>query len=133
MEGKYRKVHLFAYDESWAQAGEGGFPFFDLPFGRAGMLAGCDLIFPESADSLAKLGTDILCAPALWGDRKSKFIWEARLGEQMHLAVANQWGEFGKFHALGKWHLQLLKVSGKKAQVGISRRRRQGQHHAVKR
>lgn len=101
VEGRYRKAHLSPHDESWAQAGEGGFPFFDLPFGRVGMLAGYDLMFPESADSLAKLGTDLLCVPALWGDRKSKFIWEARLGEQMHLAVANQWGNFGKFHALG--------------------------------
>ncbi len=100
--GRYKKVHLSPYDESWAQAGECGFPVFDLPFGRIGMLAGYDLMFSESADSLAKLGTDLLCAPALWGDRKSKFIWEARLGEQMHLAVANQWGNFGKFHALGE-------------------------------
>jgi predicted amidohydrolase len=101
LEGRYRKVHLTPYDERWAQAGERGAPVFDLPFGRVGMLAGYDLMFPESADSLAKLGTDLLCAPALWGDCKRKFIWEARLGEQMHLAVANQWGDFGNFHALG--------------------------------
>jgi predicted amidohydrolase len=99
--GKYRKIHLSAYDQIWAEAGEGNIPAFDLPFGRVGMLAGCDLMFPESADALAKLGTDLLCVPALWGDYKRKFIWEARLGEQMHLAVANQWGDFGKFHALG--------------------------------
>ncbi|MDD4238517.1 MAG: carbon-nitrogen hydrolase family protein [Desulfotomaculaceae bacterium] len=101
VRGKYRKVHLSPYDQRWAEAGEGEVPTFDLPFGRVGMLAGYDLVFPESADALAKLGTDLLCVPALWEDRKSKFIWEARLGEQMHLAVANQWGDFGKFHALG--------------------------------
>ena len=101
VEGRYRKVHLSRYDERWAQAGNGGFSAFDLPFGRVGMLAGYDLMFPESVDSLAKWGTDLLCVPALWGDRKSKFIWEARMGEQMHMAVANQWGSFGKFHALG--------------------------------
>ncbi|TEB07817.1 (R)-stereoselective amidase [Pelotomaculum schinkii] len=101
VEGKYRKIHLSTYDQKWAEAGEGAAPAFDLPFGRVGMLAGCDLMFPESADALAKLGTDLLCVPALWGDCESKFIWEARLGEQMHLAVANQWGDFGKFHALG--------------------------------
>ena len=101
VKGKYRKVHLSPYDERWAEAGEGDIPAFDLPFGRVGMLAGCDLMFPESADALAKLGTDLLCVPALWEDQKSKFIWEARVGEQMHLAIANQWGDFGKFHALG--------------------------------
>ncbi len=99
--GKYRKVHLSAYDQRWAEEGEGNVPVFDLPFGRVGMLTGCDLMFPESADALAKLGTDLLCVPALWEDHRSKFIWEARLGEQMHLAVANQWGDSGKFHALG--------------------------------
>ncbi|MDK2820275.1 MAG: hypothetical protein PWP31_240 [Clostridia bacterium] len=65
------------------------------------MLLGYDLLFPEAAECLAKWGTDLLCVPALWEDRRNKFIWEARLGEQMHLAVANQWGNFGKFHALG--------------------------------
>lgn len=99
--GKYRKAHLSPDDERWTEAGEGGIPAFDLPFGRVGMLVGYDLMFPESVESLAKQGADLLCVPALWGDRKSKFIWEARLGEQMHLAVANQWGDFGKFSALG--------------------------------
>jgi len=101
VEGKYRKVHLSPYDEKWAQAGERGACAFNLPFGRVGMLAGYDLMFPESADSLAKLGTDLLCVPALWGDSKKDFIWEARLGEQMHLAVANQWGDSSNFRALG--------------------------------
>lgn len=101
VKGVYRKVHLSPYDRRWAEAGDGGFPAFDLPFARVGMLLGYDLMFPEGVDCLAKWGTDLLCVPAFWGDRKSKFIWEARLGEQMHLAVANQWGDFGRFHALG--------------------------------
>jgi predicted amidohydrolase len=98
----YRKVHLSSFDKEWAEAGESDFSAFDLPFGRVGMLLGYDLLFPEAAECLAKWGTDILCVPALWEDRKSKFIWEARLGEQMHLAVANQWGDFGEVHVLGE-------------------------------
>ncbi|MDD4588484.1 MAG: carbon-nitrogen hydrolase family protein, partial [Heliobacteriaceae bacterium] len=66
-----------------------------------GLLAGDDLMFPESADSLAKLGADLVCVPALWRNRRQKFIWEARLGEQMHLAIANQWGDSGNNPALG--------------------------------
>jgi predicted amidohydrolase len=100
VQGKYRKVHLAPHEEKWAEAGD-SFPAFDLPFGRVGLLAGYDLMFPESAESLAKRGADLLCVPALWGDRRSKFIWEARLGEQTHLAVANQWGDAGGLYAIG--------------------------------
>jgi predicted amidohydrolase len=100
--GKYRAVHLSTRDRNWATPGSDGFAAFDLPFARIGMLIGHDLMFPEAADSLAKLGADILCVPAFWEDAGSKFIWEARLGEQMHLAVANQWGNCGELHAIGE-------------------------------
>jgi len=100
--GKYRKVHLSSHDRNWAIPGDCGFAAFDLRFARMGMLIGHDLMFPEAADSLAKLGSDMLCVPALWENASSKFIWEARLGEQMHLAIANQWGNFGRLQALGE-------------------------------
>ena len=100
--GKYRKVHLSSSDRSWALTGNGGFAAVDLPFARIGMLIGHDLMFPEAADSLVKLGADMLCVPALWDNASTKFIWEARLSEQTHLAVANQWGNCGRLHALGE-------------------------------
>lgn len=101
VECKYRKVHLSPRDQKWAEEGDSIFPVCDLPFGRIGLVAGCDLMFPECVESLAKRGADLLCAPALWEDRRSKFIWEARLGEQTHLAIANQWGDAGGFYAVG--------------------------------
>lgn len=70
--GKYRNVHLSSRDLNWALAGDGGFAAFDLPFARIGMLIGHDLIFPEAPDSLAKLGADMLCVPALCSDHQSK-------------------------------------------------------------
>ena len=100
--GKYRAVHLSWRDRNWASPGDGGFAAYDLPFARIGMLIGHDLLFPEAADSLAKLGADVLCVPALWDDAKSRFIWEARLSEQMHLAVANQWGDCAGLQAIGE-------------------------------
>ncbi|SHJ70875.1 carbon-nitrogen hydrolase family protein [Desulfofundulus thermosubterraneus] len=99
--GKYRKIHLSPSDREWARPGQEDFCFFDLPFGRVGLLLGHDLFFPESLESLAKQGVDVLCVPALWNDEKSQFIWEARIAEQMHLVVANQWGSNGSFCALG--------------------------------
>lgn len=101
VEGIYRKVHLSSYDKIWAEPGK-GFPVFDLPFGRIGMLIGYDMMFPEAAECMAKMGTDILCVPTLWQEHKSRFVWDARLGEQMHLAVANQWGDSGQFRSLGQ-------------------------------
>ena len=100
--GKYRKVHLSLFERNWAIPGDGGFAAFNLPFARIGMLIGCDLMFPESSDSLAKLGCDMLCVPALWENAGNKFIWEARLAEQMHLVIANQWGNFKGLKALGE-------------------------------
>jgi len=100
--GKYRAVHLTPRDKRWACLGDCGFEAFDLPFARIGMLLGHDLMFPEAADSLAKLGADMLCVPALWDDATTRFIWEARLGEQMHLAVSNQWGACRGLYAIGE-------------------------------
>lgn len=98
--GKYRKVHLTPSDRKWAHQGGEGFRFFDLPFGRIGLLLGVDLMFPESLECLAKQGVDILCVPARWHEQKSRFIWEARIAEQMHLVVANRW-EANGFPASG--------------------------------
>ncbi|MFB3765635.1 MAG: carbon-nitrogen hydrolase family protein [Methanotrichaceae archaeon] len=100
--GKYRKVHLSSSDKIWAIPGNDGFAAVDLPFARIGMLIGHDLMFPEASDSLAKLGADMLCVPALWNDAGTKFVWETRLSEQMHLAIANQWGNCGRLHAIGE-------------------------------
>ena len=44
----------------------------------------------------------MLCVPALWEDASTRFIWEARLGEQMHMAIANQWGNSSGVRALGE-------------------------------
>ncbi len=99
--GKYRKIHLSPFDREWACPGQEDFCFFDLTFGRVGLLLGYDLFFPESLESLAKQGVDVLCVPALWNDQKSQFLWEARIAEQMHLVVANQWGGSDSFGTSG--------------------------------
>ncbi|MGB9802321.1 carbon-nitrogen hydrolase family protein [Desulfofundulus sp.] len=97
--GRYRKVHLAPRDRNWAHEGRAGFGFYDLPFARVGLLLGYDLFFPESVENLSKQGVDILCVPALWDDEKSRFIWEARVAEQVHMAVANQWGTLVDGHS----------------------------------
>ncbi|MEG3071328.1 MAG: nitrilase-related carbon-nitrogen hydrolase [Candidatus Syntrophopropionicum ammoniitolerans] len=113
LTGCYRKVHLSRQDGNWAKAGDNVFPLFDLPFARLGLLAGDDLLFPESAESLAKRGTDLICTPAAWTNSKMCFIWEARMGEQAHLVVANQWGERAGEVRPGDQQFMVIAVSRK--------------------
>ncbi|MCR4420706.1 MAG: carbon-nitrogen hydrolase family protein [Clostridia bacterium] len=89
----YRKLHLSVADLSWASPGGEEFPVLDLPGARLGLLAGTDLWFPESTESLAKRGVDLVAVPAFWTEEETRFLWEARAVEhQVHLVVANQWG-----------------------------------------
>lgn len=63
LEGCYRQVHVDEAIGSWAQPGDLGFPVFDLPWGRIGLLSGADLYMPEAARILAKRGADLIVAP----------------------------------------------------------------------
>ncbi|MCL5046470.1 MAG: hypothetical protein M1598_06745, partial [Actinobacteria bacterium] len=85
--GLYRKVHLNESDRGWATPGDLGFPTFDLPLGRAGLLIGSDLFFPESARCLAKAGCDLVCVPSAWPWSEGVFLWDERAqANNLHLA-----------------------------------------------
>lgn len=116
IEGVYQKVHLTSSDKRWAEGGS-GFPVFDLPFGRIGILMGYDLMFPESSECLAKLGTDLVCVPCIWREPDRRFIWQARVAEQMHLAIANQWGENEVFYPLGKSSILSYSMDPERRQI----------------
>ena len=53
MMGLYRKVHLFDRETLFFAPGDLGFPVFNLPIGRIGIMICFDWIYPESARSLA--------------------------------------------------------------------------------
>ena len=61
--GSYRKVHLSEDDRTWASPGDGGFPVFDIPAGRVGLLVGHDAMFPEAARAFGVKGADLICVP----------------------------------------------------------------------
>ncbi|MFP1683959.1 carbon-nitrogen hydrolase family protein [Alloalcanivorax sp. C16-1] len=61
--GKYRKVHLSAEEREWAEPGT-DYPVFETRFGRLGIMAGYDALFPESSRCLAIDGADIILWPA---------------------------------------------------------------------
>lgn len=64
MMGLYRKVHLFNRETLFFAPGDLGFPVFNLPIGRIGMMICFDWIYPESARTLALKGAQLIVHPS---------------------------------------------------------------------
>ena len=64
MVGLYRKVHLYNRENLFFAPGNLGFPVFDLPFGKVGMMICFDWIYPESARALALKGAQLIVHPS---------------------------------------------------------------------
>ena len=62
--GIYRKVHLFDRETILFEKGNLGFPVFDLPFGKVGMMICFDWMFPESARTLTLKGAQLIIHPS---------------------------------------------------------------------
>jgi len=62
--GIYRKVHLFYRENIFFAPGNLGFPVFDLPFGRVGMMICFDWFYPESTRTLALKGAQLIAHPS---------------------------------------------------------------------
>lgn len=91
--GVYRKAHLFFNEQSYFEPGDIGFPVFDLPFGRVGMLICYDLWFPEASRVLSLAGADIICVPTNWVANFRRRVQDERgwtMGNYASVAVATQ-------------------------------------------
>jgi predicted amidohydrolase len=64
--GTYRKVHLWNEENVYFKPGNAGFPVFDTPYGRLGMIICYDCWFPEAFRSCSLQGADIVCVPTNW-------------------------------------------------------------------
>ncbi|MFI5251871.1 MAG: nitrilase-related carbon-nitrogen hydrolase [Bacteroidota bacterium] len=62
--GLYRKVHLFYRETLYFAPGNLGFPVFDLPIGKIGIMICFDWIYPEAARTLALKGAQLLVHPS---------------------------------------------------------------------
>ena len=62
--GIYRKVHLFDRENLFFKPGNLGFPVFDLPFGKVGLMICFDWMYPEAARSLALKGVHLIAHPS---------------------------------------------------------------------
>jgi predicted amidohydrolase len=61
--GRYRKSHLTADESEWATPGS-ELPVFTTAFGRIGVMAGYDAVFPETSRCLSIEAADIVLWPA---------------------------------------------------------------------
>ncbi|RON83828.1 nitrilase family protein [Pseudomonas fluorescens] len=64
--GKYRKAHLWNLEKLWFTPGDLGFPVFETPIGRIGLLICWDIWFPEVPRILTQQGADIICSLNNW-------------------------------------------------------------------
>lgn len=64
--GHYRKAHLWNQEKLWFTPGDLGFPVFETPIGRIGLLICWDIWFPEVPRLLALQGADIICSLNNW-------------------------------------------------------------------
>lgn len=64
MMGLYRKIHLYNREALFFAPGDLGFPVFNLPIGRIGIMICFDWIYPESARSLALKGAQLIVHPS---------------------------------------------------------------------
>lgn len=62
--GVYRKVHLYYRENLFFEPGNVGFPVFDLPIGKVGMMICFDWFYPESARTLALRGAQLIAHPS---------------------------------------------------------------------
>ena len=62
--GLYRKIHLYDRENLFFARGDRGFPVFDLPFGKIGIMICFDWIYPESARTLALKGAQLVAHPS---------------------------------------------------------------------
>nr|WP_314484249.1 nitrilase family protein [uncultured Pseudomonas sp.] len=64
--GHYRKAHLWNQEKLWFTPGDSGFPVFETPLGRIGLLICCDIWFPEVPRLMAAQGADLICSLNNW-------------------------------------------------------------------
>lgn len=64
--GHYRKTHLLGEETCWFSPGNLGYPVFETPLGRIGLMLCSDLWFPEVPRLLALQGADIICSLNSW-------------------------------------------------------------------
>jgi len=86
--GKYRKVHIpqlpLWEERSYFAPGDLGFPVFDTPFGKIGVMLCWDVFFPECTRIMALHGASIIFAPTASAFEHSCLKWERAVSASAH-------------------------------------------------
>ncbi len=112
--GLYRKAHLFSVERDVFDPGDTGFPAWETPLGRVGILICYDLRFAEAVRVLLLRGTELLCVPTTWTDKGKPEPWDGRgwcganylaaghaYGNRMWVLCADRAGDDGAVRTLG--------------------------------
>ena len=86
--GTYRKVHVpqipLWEERAYFTPGDMGFPVFDTPYGRLGVLLCWDIFFPEAFRILALKGAEMVFAPTASAFDHSHKKWERAISAAAH-------------------------------------------------
>ncbi|CAG1066706.1 beta-ureidopropionase [uncultured bacterium] len=86
--GKYRKVHVpqipLWEERAYFSPGDLGFPVFDTPFGKLGVLLCWDIFFPEGFRILALKGAEMVFALTASAFEHSHKKWERAISAAAH-------------------------------------------------
>lgn len=86
--GKYRKVHVpqipLWEERAYFSPGDLGFPVFETPFGRVGVLLCWDIFFPEGFRILALKGAEIVFSLTASAFEHSHKKWERAISAAAH-------------------------------------------------
>lgn len=107
LAGCYRKMHLPHLGiDRFADRGDRGFPVFQTPLGRIGILICYDLSFPEAARVLKLDGAQLLVVPTNWPEaarvscEHSPFVRAQE--NHIHVVTADRTGVEAGFRFLGR-------------------------------
>jgi len=87
--GKYRKSHIWDEEKIFFEPGNLGFPVFDLPLGRVGIMICYDGWFPEVTRILKLQGADLVLNPTNWVYVPGVITEEKPVSPDMHSAFAH--------------------------------------------
>jgi len=76
--GTYRKAHLWYEEKLFFEPGDTGFPVFQTPLGRIGLLVCYDIWFPEAVRHLVIQGADLIAVPTNWVVATNGQTWDER-------------------------------------------------------
>ena len=86
--GRYRKVHVPALplweERTYFSGGDLGFPIFETPFAKVGVLLGWDAFFPEAFRELALGGAEVVFLPTGSAFAHSRAKWERAAAASAH-------------------------------------------------